>query len=316
MEVQPGIHLINDKIDATTLAVTLVGGERALIVDTGLPTTPERAIYPYLQNLGLSPGWIETIVNTHCHLDHAGGNGSLLAANPNARLLIHASEMPYLASPLTFVTMLQERYADGRRQPPPNPETVHRQYGPGSQADASLEDGDYVVVDNRSWRVIHAPGHSAGGICLYEEASGTLITGDAIQAEGTTSCDLPFYFEAIEYGRSVRRVSEIDVATIIAGHPFKPFPSSVLVGSEARRFLAVSLTAFERLRDQVVTILRQAATLLSTAEIAETLTRLNGFDRCVGPAVQTSRAHLEELRAECVAERVYVSGAWHWRLKR
>jgi glyoxylase-like metal-dependent hydrolase (beta-lactamase superfamily II) len=305
--------VITDRIDATTLTVTIIGNAEALVVDTGLPGTPDEVILPYLAGLDRSPRWVRTIVDTHCHTDHAGGNATLLAAT-DARLLVHAIEAPYVADPFTFVAMMQERYGNGRRSPDPDPAEVRRQYGTGAGVDATLVDGDYVAVDGREWRVIHTPGHSPGGICLYEAATGTLITGDAIQAEGTTSCDLAFYFEAADYERSLRRVAELEVETIIAGHPFKPFPTSIMTGAEARRFIDVSRNAFERYQDQVVATLRAARGTLSTVDVAAEVTRLNGFDRCVGSAVQTCRAHLEQLRATGDAERAYLNGAWWWRL--
>lgn len=312
MEIHPGIHTITDDIDATTLTITLIGASEGLIVDTGLPKSLSGVILPYLASLNRSPTWIRTIVNTHCHSDHVGGNHALVElAAP--RVLIHRREACFLADPMSFVIEQRARYGDGHHQPRHDPDEVHRQYGSGTPPDAELEDDDLIVVDGRQWRVIHTPGHSPGGICLYEATTGTLITGDAIQAEGTTSCDLAFYFEAAEYARSLRKVAALGVETIIAGHPFKPFPTAVLVGTEARRILEVSRTAYERYREQVVAILKAAPAAPSTTEVAAELTRANGFTRCVGPAIQTTRAHLEELRAEKRIERLYVQGSWHWR---
>jgi hydroxyacylglutathione hydrolase len=312
LEIRPGVHVITDRIDATTLTVTIVGDAEAMIVDTGLPGTPDEVILPYLASLGRAPRWIRTIVDTHCHTDHAGGNATLVAVT-GARLLVHAIEAPYVADPFAFVKMMQERYGNGQRSPEPDPADVRKHYGAGASVDASLVDGDLVAIDGREWRIIHTPGHSPGGICLYEAATGILITGDAIQAEGTTSCDLAFYFEAADYGRSVRRVAELETDTIIAGHPFKPFSTPVLTGGEARRFLEVSRNAHERYHDQVVTALRAARGMVSAEAVAAEVTRLNGFDRCVGPAVQTTRAHLEQLRASGDAERIYADGTWCWR---
>ena len=80
------------------------------------------------------------------------------------------------------------------------------------------------------------------------------------QAEGTSSCDLAFYFEAADYERSVRRIADLSVETIIAGHPFKPFPSAVMRGTEARRLVEVSRSAHVRYQEQVAATLRRAQT--------------------------------------------------------
>src|SRR5690242_5971803 len=112
MEVLPGIHVMTDRIDATTLTVTLVGNAaEAMVVDTGLPSTPTEVILPYLTSLDRPPGWLRTIVNTHCHTDHAGGNAALVTVT-DARLLVHAVEAQYVADPFSFVRMMGERYGD------------------------------------------------------------------------------------------------------------------------------------------------------------------------------------------------------------
>src|SRR5918998_1193037 len=104
MEVQPGIHLVTDRIDATTLTVTLIGERAGLIVDTGLPGTPAAVILPYLASLGRAPGWLQTIVNTHCHGDHRGGNGALLAVSA-ARALLPPSQLAHPAHPPAFLAV-------------------------------------------------------------------------------------------------------------------------------------------------------------------------------------------------------------------
>ena len=43
-----------------------------------------------------------------------------------------------------------------------------------------LADGDILDLGDRSFEILHAPGHSPGSICLWEAGSGTLISGDVI----------------------------------------------------------------------------------------------------------------------------------------
>jgi glyoxylase-like metal-dependent hydrolase (beta-lactamase superfamily II) len=45
--------------------------------------------------------------------------------------------------------------------------------------DADLADGDTVAVSGHSLQVIHTPGHTPGGICLYD-GSGHLFAGDTL----------------------------------------------------------------------------------------------------------------------------------------
>ncbi|MEO0249299.1 MAG: MBL fold metallo-hydrolase, partial [candidate division WOR-3 bacterium] len=46
-----------------------------------------------------------------------------------------------------------------------------------------LEDGDILEVGEMTWNVVHIPGHSMGGIALYNERQRVLIPGDVIYAD-------------------------------------------------------------------------------------------------------------------------------------
>lgn len=43
-----------------------------------------------------------------------------------------------------------------------------------------LADGDVIAVAGTDWEVIHTPGHSPGGVCLYAPTLGVLISGDTL----------------------------------------------------------------------------------------------------------------------------------------
>ena len=43
-----------------------------------------------------------------------------------------------------------------------------------------LEAGDVVDLGDRAFEAIHTPGHSPGGIALFERASGVLFSGDIV----------------------------------------------------------------------------------------------------------------------------------------
>ena len=43
-----------------------------------------------------------------------------------------------------------------------------------------VDDGDVVSIGNRHFEVLHLPGHSPGSVGLWEAATGTLFSGDAV----------------------------------------------------------------------------------------------------------------------------------------
>ncbi len=62
-------------------------------------------------------------------------------------------------------------------------------YGAGVCPDGFLDEGQVLQVGTYSISVIHTPGHSAGGVCLY--APGVLFTGDTLFAGSVGRTDFP-----------------------------------------------------------------------------------------------------------------------------
>jgi glyoxylase-like metal-dependent hydrolase (beta-lactamase superfamily II) len=91
-----------------------------------------------------------------------------------------------------------------------------------------VEDGDIVDLGDRRFEVIHTPGHSPGGIALFERASGILFSGDIVY-DGPLVEDLA-HSSAVDYVRSMERLLRLPVRVVHGGH----FPS---YGGERHRAL-------------------------------------------------------------------------------
>ena len=74
---------------------------------------------------------------------------------------------------------------------------------PKAQASRLLHDGDTLRCGALSFRVLHTPGHSEGGVCYVLEREGVIFCGDTLFFEGVGRTDFP----GADYGalgRSVR----------------------------------------------------------------------------------------------------------------
>jgi glyoxylase-like metal-dependent hydrolase (beta-lactamase superfamily II) len=82
-----------------------------------------------------------------------------------------------------------------------------------SGVDRVLHDGETLLVGDREFEVIHAPGHSEDSITLYNEDEGALFVGDAsliIRSTGGT------YEEG--FVRTLKRLCQKNIQTMYFGH--------------------------------------------------------------------------------------------------
>lgn len=137
------------------------------IVDAGYD--PDELIQN-VRAAGLVPN---AVVLTHAHPDHIAGLGQVLAAFPGTPVWIHHAEEAWLSDPdLNLSTLIG---------PPIT----------GPAPDRLLCDGDRLDLEGSPWAVLHTPGHSPGGITLYNEASATALVGDTLFAGSVGRTDFP-----------------------------------------------------------------------------------------------------------------------------
>lgn len=115
---------------------------------------------------------VKYIVLTHCHGDHIAGVNEL-KAKVGGKVLIHRNDEPGLKNP---DINLAEYVGLGKV-------TV--------EADSRLDDNDLIHIGNIEFRIIHTPGHTCGGICLYCEKEKLLFSGDTLFRGSWGRTDLP-----------------------------------------------------------------------------------------------------------------------------
>jgi len=123
--------------------IWLVGDDReVLVIDAAHETAPILA--------GIGDRTVKAVVATHGHNDHINVAAELAAAT-GAPVLIHPDDL-----------------------------MLWQVVNPDREPDGLLHEGDVLTAGGVSLRVLHTPGHSPGGCCLYDEADGVLFSGDTL----------------------------------------------------------------------------------------------------------------------------------------
>ncbi|SMF51512.1 Glyoxylase, beta-lactamase superfamily II [Tistlia consotensis] len=180
------------------------GRERDLLVDSGMGVVGLREQVPLVTERPL------VAVASHTHFDHIGAHHEF------AERSVHRAEAAILADPTPASTYSDSYVSDEIFTAlPPAPYRSAEYAVAAAPATRILEDGDVVDLGDRHFQVIHTPGHSPGGIMLWEAASGILFSGDTIY-------DGPLIDDDVEaYVATMKRIHDLPVRVVHGGH----FPS-------------------------------------------------------------------------------------------
>jgi glyoxylase-like metal-dependent hydrolase (beta-lactamase superfamily II) len=184
------------------------GRDRDMLVDSGMGVVSLREWVPLVSERDL------IAVASHTHFDHIGCHHEFECR------AVHAAEADLLANPTRANTLADPYVTDEIFDAlPPEPYCSACYAVKKAPATRILKDGDIVDLGDRVFEVIHTPGHSPGGIALYEPRSGVLISGDILY-DGPLIEDA-YHSNAADYLASMERLLRIPARIVHGGH----FPS-------------------------------------------------------------------------------------------
>ena len=184
------------------------GRDRDALIDSGMGVVSLRQHVPLVTERPL------VAIASHTHFDHVGCHHEF------EERAVHRAEAGILAHPSRRSTLAEPYVTDGIFTAlPPEPYASRTYRVRGAVATRLLDDGDAIDLGNRVLEVIHTPGHSPGGIALWEAATATLFSGDIVY-DGPLIEDA-YHADAADYVRSVERLLALPVRTVHGGH----FPS-------------------------------------------------------------------------------------------
>jgi len=141
--------------------------EDCLIIDPGLGAGD---LIDFLQEHKFNP---VAVVLTHGHIDHMAGLAELRQHYPGIKVYIHKLDAMMLTEPAHNLSALA---------------AVMFKTEP---ADVLVEDTNVIEETGIKLDVLHTPGHTPGGICLYSKDEGIVFTNDTLFADSIGRADFP-----------------------------------------------------------------------------------------------------------------------------
>jgi len=195
------------QVGAAGITALLVKTEAgAVLIDGGMPQTAE-LLLANIRKLGLQPGDVKLILNTHAHADHAGplaavkrATGSVLVANAESAALMARGGTHDI------------HFGDDIAYPP-------------VQADRLVQDGEIIQLGATAFTPTFTPGHTPGSTSwTWTDTQGgkplRIAYVDSLSAPGYKLVGNPAYPHIAEaYVGSIARIRALPCDLLLTPHP-------------------------------------------------------------------------------------------------
>ncbi len=222
MQIFPNVYEIKSVFGDRFVYQYLFLGDVAVLLDAGVASTPNAAIFPYMEKLGAAPSRLQLAVAMHADLDHHGGMAFIKDCSPNTLLACHQDDLKLIEDP---EFLYQHRYnflAHEHELGFGRDGMVHCPVG--RQMDLVLRGGETLQLA-RDWklRIWHVPGHSEGHLAVYDEKNRAAFTSDAVQSNGYPTIDGamafgPTYYAVNAYLATIQFLENQPIEHIFSGH--------------------------------------------------------------------------------------------------
>lgn len=182
--------------------------KETMVIDPG--GNPEKVI----EMLDILEAKVKYLYLTHCHGDHIGGVTEL-KQRCGGKILIQREDSKGLNDKYINLSGIIDI-----------PEIE-------LEADSIVDDGDLIHLGNLEFKIIHTPGHTKGGSCVYCEKEKCLFSGDTIFSGTWGRTDLPTSSREEIMQSITEKILKLPDETIIYPGHGKP----TKIGEEKRIYL-------------------------------------------------------------------------------
>jgi len=167
MQIYPGVHEIQSVFGDRYIQQYLFVGDRIVLLDAGVATTPPESIFPYMEKIGLAPERLSLVIAMHADADHHGGLAAIKRISRGTAIACHRADLDLIEDP---ERLYQDRYnflahghglCFGREGMVRCPNRC--------AIDEAFAGGESIqLAKDWSLDLWHVPGHSAGHLAAYD----------------------------------------------------------------------------------------------------------------------------------------------------
>ncbi|MEW6513742.1 MAG: MBL fold metallo-hydrolase [Pseudomonadota bacterium] len=275
LDFHNGIHAFDAGYVRHQLAAIhlIIDNGRAAFVDTGSNSSLPNAL-DALQQLGLTSASVDYILLTHIHLDHAGGAGAMMAAFPNAQLVVHPRGARHMIDPTKLMAATEAVYGRNR---------ARELYGellpiPAARV-IETSDGMVLNLGQRELAFYDSPGHAKHHVFIHDRAANGIFTGDTFGIS-YRECDVddrpflmpsttPSQFDPVDLRDSVEHMISLAPEAVYPTHFSRLAPPRPLAEVMLRRlddFVRLTREARKTRPDDPLPLLKEKLAAFMLAE--------------------------------------------------
>lgn len=274
MELYKDVYRIQSLYGGRNLFQYFFNGSRRVLLDAGIAETPEKAIFPYLERLGVPPERLNLAITTHSDMDHQGGNDAIKRIAPGAALACGEEDRDLIENPATLYArrynFLREDHGVSFDATPPV------DAGKPRRVDITFSGGETIALGD-NWRldVLHVPGHSRGHLAFYDRRNRAAFVGDAIHGRGCPKASgemaIPVtYYNVDVYLSTLRYFERLPVESLHSGH----WPT--MRGEEIRDFISESRRTVELFDHVILSTLSKSSSGATLIELIDSVSNAVG----------------------------------------
>ncbi|MBR0085007.1 MAG: MBL fold metallo-hydrolase, partial [Lachnospiraceae bacterium] len=205
----------------------ITGDEHPLLIDTGFRRPECTAdLIAGIEELGYKASDVDIFI-THFHADHLGNAPDIIG--PGRKLYLNAVELPWV-NDFTNREKMWEENSERFIWMGATPEVIYafsnanpaKAFSPVKPSEnyVPVYDGDVIKAGPYELNCVQTPGHTPGHMCLWEEKSGIMFSGDHVLFDITPNITAWAMMEDSlgSYIESLKMIDKYPVRMTLPGH--------------------------------------------------------------------------------------------------